>query len=334
MTTATPARGDRLDAAARDLGAASTRWRALGTTAQVIVTDPPTLGAAQTGVADVLAAIDLAASRFRDDSELSRLNAAAGEWVAVSPLLALAIRVALDAARTTDGAVDPTVGASLIGLGYDRTFRLVPAFAPHLDIAVVAASGWQHVELDLERDRVRIPSGTIVDLGATAKGLAADLAADAAARAAGCGVLVNLGGDIAVAGPPPDGGWPVAIGDVADPDVPTARAAADPAAPKQTVSIHSGGLATSSTSARRWSRGGSLLHHLIDPRSGLPASSPWRTVSVVAETCADANVASTASVILGATAVGWLSDRAMHARLVGVEGRVVTVGGWPAEDAT
>ena len=326
MTTVTPARRrDRQDAAALALGVATQRWTALGTSAQIVVTDPAALPEARSVMDEVLAEIDVAASRFRADSELSRLNAASGEWMRVSPVFRHALRVALDAAAATDGLVDPTVGASLVSLGYDRTFRLVQRDAPDREVVVVAATGWRHVDLDEQLSRARVPAGTLLDLGATAKALAADLAAHRAGRTTGCGVLVNLGGDISVDGAAPAGGWPVSICDVADPDLPDDGRG-------QTVAISTGGLATSSTAARRWSRGGSVVHHLIDPLSGRPAAAPWRTVSVVADTCTLANTASTAAVIVGRGAAGWLSSRGFHARLVGVDGQVVTVGEWPRED--
>jgi thiamine biosynthesis lipoprotein len=286
------------------------------------------MSAARAEVQRILAEIDLAASRFRDDSELSRLNAAAGSWMDVSPLFARALRVALDAAQWTGGLVDPTVGDALIRLGYDRTFAAVPAAGP-LRVHATAAPGWRHVELSDagETPRVRVSAGTRIDLGATAKALAADLAARAAASATGAGVLVSLGGDIAVAGDSPPDGWPIAIDDVTDLSL-----AADDGGP--VVVIRDGGLATSSTRARRWQRGGVALHHLLDPRSGLPAAGPWRTVSVTASTCVLANTASTAAVILGAAAPGWLRDRGFHARLVGDDGRRVYAGDWPREGTT
>ncbi|MBV9098697.1 MAG: FAD:protein FMN transferase [Frankiaceae bacterium] len=324
MVTAT--RRDEHAQTAQRLGWSTSDWPALGTFAQLVVTDPVAVPAARAAVERVLADIDLAASRFRADSELSRLNASAGSWASVSPLLARALRVALDAAAWTDGVVDPTVGDALVRLGYDRTFADVAPVAGALRVVATPAPGWRGVELDDAGLRARVPAGTRLDLGATAKALASDLAAAAAAEATGCGVLVNLGGDIAVAGEPPPDGWPVAIEDVTDLSLPAADA--DPA---HVVVIRDGGLATSSTRARRWRRGGVELHHLLDPRSGLPAAGPWRTVSVVASTCVLANTASTAAVILGDDAPGWLRERGFHARLIGTGGSCVYVNDWPQE---
>ena len=169
-----------------------------------------------------------------------------------------------------------------------------------------------------------MPAGIQLDLGATAKAFAADKAAAEIAARLGCGVLVSLGGDVAVAGPPPPGGWVVRVQDR------PGRPEDEVTGPTSTVAIAAGGLATSSTSARRWVRGDRVLHHVLNPRTGLPAASPWRTVSVTAATCVDANTASTASIVRGSAAPGWLRRLGLPARLVGEDGSVVTVAGWPA----
>jgi thiamine biosynthesis lipoprotein len=162
-----------------------------------------------------------------------------------------------------------------------------------------------------------------LDLGATAKAWAADRAAARIERQLGCGVLVSLGGDIAVAGLPPATGWRIRVQDVTGP------AGDRPEGPHALIAIRDGGLATSSTAARRWRRGGDVLHHILDPRTGLPAEPVWRTVSVAAGSCADANAASTASVIRGRRALGWLTRLGLPSRLVDATGAVFTVAGWP-----
>jgi FAD:protein FMN transferase len=295
------------------------RWPALGTSAGVVVSDPGALAAARAAVEAELAAVDLACSRFRADSDLSRLNAGAGRPVRVGALLLDAIAVALRAAVLTDGIVDPTIGRALILAGYDRDF----ATLAHARSRLVATQveGWQAVSVDRARSEVRVPRGVRLDLGATAKALAADRAAAAAATAAATGVLVNLGGDIAVGGPAPSGGWAVRVAD--DHQAP-------PDAPGQTLAISTGGLATSSTTVRRW---GKDAHHIIDPRTGLPADSRWRTVSVAAASCVDANIASTAAIVLGDEAPGWLEARGLPARLVDHAGATLALAGWPRERA-
>jgi thiamine biosynthesis lipoprotein ApbE len=324
LMLAAPTRRSIQAAAATQLGFGVADWSALGTSARLVVTDPAALAAARSVVERQLAAIDLAASRFRSDSELSHLNLAAGDWVEVSPLFARALRVARDAAQWSDGLVDPTVGAALIELGYDRTFTLVATDGPPQRVTARAAPGWRQLEVDDEGLRARVPRGVRIDLGATAKALVADMSAAAVVEEVGCGALVSLGGDIAVAGAEPAGGWPVDVTDRSDPELPAGGAG-------QVVAIHAGGLATSSTRARRWRRGGSQLHHLIDPRNGLPATGPWRTVSVAAPTCVLANTASTTAMILGAAAPGWLSARGFSARLVADDGVPAYVGGWPTQ---
>ena len=297
-------------------------FRALGTGCVVLVTDPSRLPAAVDEVKAELDDIDLACSRFRDDSDLERVNAAAGAETAVSPLLVDAVLVALRAAELTDGDIDPTVGEAMQVLGYDRDFAAVPKEGAAV-ATLVRVPGWHLVEVSRERNTVRVPAGVSLDLGATAKALAADRAATRAAAVAGCGVLVSLGGDLAVAGPPPTRGWEVRVTD---------SHAAGPDADGQTVLVKSGGLATSSATVRRWQRGGEDLHHVIDPKTGRPANVVWRTVSVTAGSCVDANIASTAAMIRGERAPAWLDSLGLPARLVLPEGSVVRVGGWPPEE--
>ena len=300
-------------------------FQALGTTATLCVGNEHALDRARALLEHELGEIDDACSRFRPDSELARLNAAAGRAFTVGARLSEAIEVALNAAAASEGLVDPTVGRTLRLAGYDQTFALVrrrdgnrfrARFAP--------VPGWRRIELDRETRTVRLPVGCELDLGATAKALAADRAARAAAAAVGGGVLVALGGDVAVAGEPPAGGWTIRLAD-------DHTAALDGSGP--VVSIRSGGLASSGTVVRRWLAGQVGLHHIIDPRSGRPAQTPWRTVSVAAGSCVDANTASTAAVVLGEAAVEWLFHRRLPARLVTQTGSPVRVAGWPEEEA-
>jgi thiamine biosynthesis lipoprotein len=299
--------------------AASVELAALGTTAVLWTSDDAALPDAATELLRELDAVDRACSRFRDDSELALLNQARGKPFAASRYLFEAVRVSLRAAAATGGLVDPTIGRGLRLAGYDRTFTLARGRDPLTVHARFApAAGWRLVQLDAARRSIRIPSGAELDLGATAKALAADRAAVAAADATGSGILVSLGGDIAVAGPAPAGGWPVRIAD-------------DLRGPGPVVSLESGGLATSSVLARRWRTDDQELHHILDPRTGRPAPSCWRTVSVAAASCVDANTASTAAVLLGDAAPTWLAERRLPARLVSVSGEIVCAAGWPAD---
>lgn len=300
---------------------ATARWRALGTVAVVAAARPCDLEAAVAVVEAEIDACDRACSRFRADSEL--LAVATGRRRAVSPWLAEALATALDAARSTEGLVDPTIGQCLVDLGYDRSFEEVDPDSP----VVVTAShvpAWQHVHVDPVAGTATVPAAVHLDLGATAKALCADRAAAAAAAATGGGVLVGLGGDLSAAGPSPAGGWPVLVTDRAD-------AEPVPGPGTQVVALHAGGLATSGTAARRWARAGAPHHHLVDPRTGRPAAETWRTASVAAASCVEANTASTAAIILGAAAPGWLAARGVAARLVTPAGDVALVGAWPLD---
>lgn len=301
---------------------ASLSFSALGTTATVVVTDPERLDAAVDILAVELWSLDLACSRFRDDSELARVNARAGDTVEVSALFAAALRVALDAARDTDGIVDPTLGAQMNNAGYNCTFELVRE-RERWTIAPATPSSQLWREIELHERRLRIPAGCVLDLGATAKAFAADRAAERVAHETGAAAIVSIGGDIATAGEAPAGGWCVRIAD---------DHAAPLDSPGPCVCIESGGLATSSTAVRRWRTDSGEAHHLLDPRTGLPADSPWRTVSVAAPSCVDANVASTAAIVLGDNAPRWLAERGLAARLVANDGGAVHVFGWPTDE--
>jgi FAD:protein FMN transferase len=312
------------------------RWETWSTSVVLRLTDPRGLAPARIAVERELDAIDRACSRFRSDSEIARVNTSAGRAVRVSPLLGEAMALALRAARLTDGDVDPTVGQALVLAGYDRDWPLLehaaadsPAQEPSAHkrpsaptVVARAVCGWRSVTFDSSGRTVRIPAGFAIDLGATAKAWAADRAAQAAARAANCGALVAIGGDIATSGGAPAHGWAVHVTD---------DHRADHHAPGQTVTIHSGGLATSSTAVRRWRHAGRTMHHIIDPTTGAPARDTWRTVSVAAASCADANIATTSALIRAATAPARLARLGVPARLVSATGRVYTIGAWPPD---
>src|SRR5207245_10539140 len=149
--------------------------------------------------------------------------------------------------------------------------------------------GWQAIRFSAATRSIVIPRGVELDLGATAKALASDLAAAAAHNAAGGGVLVSLGGDIAVAGDAPHAGWAVQ----------TSEDSASPISDaEETISIANGGVATSGTTVRRWVRGSTVLHHIVDPATGMPAESCGRSATVVASSCVDANIAPTAALVI------------------------------------
>jgi thiamine biosynthesis lipoprotein len=259
-------------------------WKALGTSAVLLVTDPGAMASARAIVERELEGIDRACSRFRADSDLQRVNARAGRFVPVGELLIEAVEVALRAAELTGGDVDPTIGDALMLAGYDRDWTLLSKPADEPDrtarrgegeragaknspgvirslamragaesipdnlqpptIRALVTPGWQAIELDRERAAIRVPTGVRLDLGATAKAWVADRAAGAVHEATGAGSLVSLGGDIATAGAAPEDGWRIYVTD-------DHRSA--PGRQGQTISIRSGGIATSSTAVRRWS---------------------------------------------------------------------------------
>jgi thiamine biosynthesis lipoprotein len=291
------------------------QWSLWSTTARVVVTDPAGLEATQAVVREICENVERACSRFRPDSEIHAVERGAGRFVAVGSVLASLLGTALDAARRTDGDVDPTVGRSLADLGYDRDLRTIPVDAGPVRVVVRPTVSWRDVQvLD---GAVRVPAGVQLDLGATAKAWAADRAAEAVARDVGVGVLVALGGDIATAGQGPGSGWQVLVQD-------------GPGEPADEITLPAGtALATSSTQSRHWLRDGRVLHHIVDPASGMPAEPVFRTASVAAPTCVEANTLSTAALVRGLRAVGLLASAGRPARLVAARGDVVRLNRWP-----
>jgi thiamine biosynthesis lipoprotein len=304
-----------LDTVATVLSVAS--FPAMGSTVTVGVDRVAALPEALALVRETITEVDRVCSRFRTDSELSRLNRrAGGPPVPVSPLLGEAITVALEVAHMTGGLVDPTVGRCLHDLGYTVTFRDMPTDGPPLELRLRSAPGWRVIDHDAVAHTVRLPAEVWLDLGASGKAWAADRAARLASDLLGVGVAVDCGGDIAVAGPPAVGGWRVRVGEW-------------PGSPEgQDVLVHDGGLATSGTTARRWRRGGQDLHHIVDPSTGLPVLTPWRLVSVAAASCVEANAAATAALLLGDAAWDWLDGLRLPSRLVDRRGIAHPAGGW------
>jgi thiamine biosynthesis lipoprotein len=311
---------------------AGEQWQVWGCRVDLVVARAGQLGTAVGAVSATLHEVDRACSRFRDDSDLTRVNASAGHWVGIGPVLADVLEVAITAARVSDGLVDPLLGASLTRLGYDRDLGDLDVVGVEVPlehgpadpgIAQSTYDCWRSIEIERTSDaaRVRIPPGRAVDLGAIGKAWAVDAAA---ARLAAIGVpgILAVGGDVAVAGAG-DGEacWRV---DVAErPGQP----------PATTVLLPSGGMATSSTTHRRWRHPGGVAQHIVDPRTGLPADEVWRTATVAAASATAANTASTAAIVRGKRAVDRLCRDGMPARLVAKDGSVVTVAGWPAEVA-
>jgi thiamine biosynthesis lipoprotein len=295
--------------------------QAIGTTATVVVGDAAAGDAAHELLADDLQSLDEACSRFRSDSELRRLETRGGRPTRVSALLFDALESACSVAAATAGIVDPTIGSALVDLGYDRDFADLAGLGCGGELPPARpAPGWWHIGLDRDERTVTVPDGVHVDLGSTGKAFAADRSARHIAAALGCGALVNLGGDVSVAGPAPDGGWGVGI---------AAHCTTSPIDADEVVALRSGGLATSGTTARTWTRGGRSLHHIVDPWTGEVAPCTWALVSAVATSCVEANGWTTAAVVWGEDAPGNLAGHGVAARLVRPDGSMLLVGEWP-----
>lgn len=257
--------------------------------------------------------VEKQASRFRDDSEVSAVNRGAGEWVQTSWEFVAVLTASLNAAAATDGLVDPLMGTQIVDAGYD-------VWAGQ-DSAVAGGSSdarWQDIEIQPGRSaaKVRIPAGSALDLGAITKGWLADRLAETVNRSCGLDVVANMGGDLRVISP----GQPWAV--AADPDL--------PGVPECAMELSDGGLATSGLGHRSWNDG----HHIIDPRTGQPAATPWLSVSVLAAQAAGANTASTAALILAEEGPAWLAGMGLDGWFVADDGLEKCVGAWQDLRAT
>jgi thiamine biosynthesis lipoprotein len=262
---------------------------------------------------DVAESVD----RFRPDSELSAINAAAGRMIPVSRRTVALLYVALDAAASTGGAVDPTIGLHVQHAGYDADIDAVRSAVQPVRPLELQQADWCRVRVDHALSLAGIPAGLQLDLGATAKAWTADTAAREIADTLGTAVLVEIGGDLSVAGHR-EHSWQIDVGEQSG-----VRA--------QRIAMAYGGLATSSTAIRRWRTTEGEAHHIIDPRTGRPSTGPWRTATVWAATAVEANAASTAALVLGDEAVAYLNEAGLAARLVGRYGQVWTTTGWPTD---
>jgi thiamine biosynthesis lipoprotein len=256
------------------------RFAAMGTTIDVVL--PHFQLVLARAVENQFRGWEATLSRFRPDSELSRLNRSAGRTVELSPLLRYAIERALAAAEATGGLYDPTLGAHLEALGYDRSFEQVGEAAAAA--GEPAGACWESI--GLTGTAVYLPRGVQFDLGGIAKGMAVDAAIAFLASAGAVAALVSAGGDLAVHRGPGDGrGWPVSVELDQGPAV---------------IVVERGALATSSTQQRRWQTvGGVARHHLLDPATGLPSTTDVLRATVAATTCEQADVAAKCALLLG-----------------------------------
>jgi FAD:protein FMN transferase len=288
---------------------------AMGTSVCVL-TDAAGQGAAAGQVERLFARWEERLSRFRPDSELSRLNARSGRPVVASDLLLEVVSAALRAARATSGLYDPTLLRAIEQLGYDRSFERIGQTTPPLAGPIAPGGGWRRVRVDHGARTITLPAGVGIDLGGIAKGMAVDAAIERL-RALGVGsAMVSAGGDLRVLGTPPgELAWRIEL--------------PGPAGPV-TVPLTHGSLATSGIGRRRWRQGRIERHHLLDPRSSRPARTGLWSVTVAAATCAQAEVAAKTAFILG---VGPGAEFLAGKRLAGLfttpAGERCPAGSWP-----
>ncbi|WP_051913682.1 FAD:protein FMN transferase [Thermorudis peleae] len=291
---------------------------ALGTEVTVLVTDPVQLWPIVQHVRQCIDVIDRTLSRFRPDSELARLERIVDLPQPASPLFLEALELALRAARDTEGWFDPTIRDALEAAGYDRSIEQLEAVGPGPNRPALPAGQWLRIRYNRALGWVCIPRGVRLDFGGIGKGFAVDYALRTL-PVNDVGVLLNAGGDLAVRGPTPPGGWLCDIAvDVSSP-------------PEAHVVVFEGALATSGLGRRQWTRNGERLHHLIDPRTGLPGVSPWRIVTVAARSCAVAEVAAKVAWLKGEEGPAWLEDLGLAGRFAAKDGSVITVGPWPEQ---
>lgn len=237
-------------------------------------------------------------SRFRPDSELSRLNRADGNSFAASPVLWQVLKLSLRTEIESAGLVSPLVLDALETAGYTRSFDLLDAAPQDFRADMLRSGTLAEIRLEERTHTVRLPEGMRLDLGGVAKGWAAQ---QAMLKLKKWGpALVDAGGDIDTSGPLANGSpWPVAV--------------ADPAADKPAaalIGLSGQGVATSGQDYRRWLSGGIWQHHLIDPRTGLPAQSDVLTATVIAPTVIEAEAAAKQVFFLGGEeGLDWVENR-------------------------
>jgi len=246
-------------------------------------------------------------SRFRPDSELSRLNRHAGAWVQVSPVMLEVLQAARRIERISQGLVTPALQGMLQAYGYDRSFELVATFGADLEVSAIEPQPLPRLELELDaaKRRVRLPQEMQLDFGGVAKGWAADEALRRLENhAAG---LVDAGGDIASSPPQElDVAWPVGVTDPHDPQETLA-----------VLALQGQAVATSGRDVRHWQQGGVSRHHIIDPRTGQPAANHVLAATVVAPAAVEAEMAAKCVMILGeAEGLAWLDARPEYAGLI------------------
>jgi thiamine biosynthesis lipoprotein len=299
-------------------------WRAMGSAVEVLLVDaepqqpePRHLEL----VRQVVGHLEALWSRFIATSDVSRLNAAGGAPVRVDPFTVRLLEMMASGAAATDGAYDPTLLAPLVALGYAASWE-DPGAVTSLAPGCALRSDVRQVLVDREHGVVQLPPGAVIDAGGIGKGLAADIAVEAVlACVPGVGIMVSIGGDVRVAGTPPDErGWVIAVAD-------------EPGgAPVAELCVADAGVATSGTMHRTWPTPGGTAHHLIDPRTGRPTATGPRAVAVATVVAGDAAWAEVWTKALVVAGVAHTLDRLDDLRLAGRvrlgDGTVVTNSSW------
>lgn len=287
----------------------------MGTEVHVLL--PASRRDAITPVRELFAEWEAKLSRFLPESDLSLLNARAGERVVVDRVVFDVAAAAVAGARETAGAFDPTLLRQLVRVGYTQPFAQRPTTLPPARGEAGRGGHWREIELDASARAVRLPAGCSLDLGGIAKGMAVDAALELLRRREVASALVSAGGDLAVLGLPPGrGAWPVLVGEQERGEI---------------VDLARGALATSGTARRSWTQGGVPRHHLLDPGTGEPAETDLREVTVAASSCRAAEVAATACFVLGSErGAQLLASRRLAGVLTTRDDRRLAVGAWPA----
>ncbi|MGI8826737.1 MAG: FAD:protein FMN transferase [Chloroflexota bacterium] len=268
-------------------------------------------------VLHVFSDVEKSLSRFLPESELFALNQSSGNPVQVSPLLFGAVSLAVRAAEETNGVFDPTILSALEHAGYDRSFEHVGAGsgAPRPPHRTARLPDYRAVRCHPETRTIQLLDGQRLDLGGIGKGIAVDLAiAETSFLRERC---IAAGGDVAVRGTAgPDAEWTVALEDTG-------------AAGSQSIALRDAAVASSTTLRRRWQRAGEERHHLIDHRTGRPSSSAFRTVTVVAASCVEADVAAKTALLLGEQGMDFLEGKGLHGMAVRHDGSTIATREWP-----
>jgi FAD:protein FMN transferase len=298
-------------------GLARAQFRAMGTTISILLPEEH-LQRGEEIVRTLFADWEQTLSRFLAESELSQLNQLAGKPVVVSELLFTVMCRALAAAQATDGLYDPALLNQLVQSGYDRTFDELPAELPVAEHVSQPGGRWREIHVDQALRLVMLPPGVSVEFGGIAKGMAVDAALENLRLEGIHTALVNAGGDLAVLGVPPlEKQWPIEV---------------QGKNCSWVIPLHHGAFATSGVARRRWLQGTQVRHHLVDPRTGLPAQSGLWSVTAAAARCEQAEVAAKVTFLLGVERGSeFLRRHALAGLLAQEDGTWTTVGSWPRE---